>query len=66
MRTRSPPLDRSHAEVWIVPGSGHGYDILLRAPDVTERVVAVWLSAKLLPKEPFPGLRKRLDLMLNF
>lgn len=36
----------SRAEIWIVPGSAHGSDLLLGAPDLSERV-AIWLAARL-------------------
>jgi len=36
----------SGAEIWIVPGSAHGSDLVLGPPDLSERV-AVWLAARL-------------------
>jgi len=36
----------SRAEIWVVPGSAHGSDLLLGRRDLSERV-AVWLAARL-------------------
>jgi len=36
----------SRAEIWIVPGSAHGSDLVLGPPDLSERI-AVWLAARL-------------------